>query len=730
MKRVTLLAGFFLLFSTNIYAELKGDQDEHVSLDQIIVIGNKIERTMLETRESIEVVTDQQLIDRNNYDLTDVYNQNANVYSSFNGENFGIRGVVEGGSGGGDGEVLSYYIDDVAFTGFGKRFGPIDLWDVEQVEILRGPQTTNVGRNALAGAVSVSTKDPVLGEYEGSIRTKYESYDTGSLEGMANIPVMDSLAVRLAAQYYESDGYIENVTRDEDDFDESKNATLRGKMLWAPSDDLNILFTAQRAETERGNGAYLIPDGGLIEDRFSFSNLDDKEDYDADSGAFEINYDLNAVWRLTAITSYQRGLYERLDDDDLTADGGLSSNRRTVNERNWAQELRFNYTGESLESSIGLYVTQVKSKNETKGLVNLPAAEVGVPAVVLPYYPDEFELLVDSPANSKTENQALFAEMDYFLNDAITLNIGGRFEYEDQKNNGSTSNTLGDSTPLPDPATAPASLQGVVQAVNNALSSNLGTKTYDRETDYSAFIPQMGITYEVNPDLLVSAFVKQGYRAGGVTTTLSGVQSEFDPEELTNYELALRSVFLDGKVTLMTNIYYGDWEDQQVTVSLDGTNINVVTKNAGSSTLYGMEVSLNLKTDNGLSGYIHLGSSRTKFNKFKTFNGDFSGNEFAFSPDFNAAIGVNKKWASGIFSAVNANYQDSAYADVRNVRKLDGYTLLNTQVGYEKNSYRLAVYGKNLTDELYRTSNFLRKDQPGVQVGPPRIYGIQLTKNF
>lgn len=711
-------------------------------IDEIIVTANKIERSVQDTKESIAVITAANIEEKALLNLVDLFNDTANVYQQFNGEGFGIRGITTGGTSGGDGEVLSYYIDGVAYTGFARRFGPINLWDVEQVEVLRGPQTTNVGRNALAGAVSVVTKSPVLNDYEGAVRISAGNYETYTAEGVVNVPVGETAALRFAGEYHETNGFITNVTRDENDFDARENLTLRGKFLWQPSDDLSVILTGQYAETSRGNDLFIAGFVTDIEDRQQFANLDDFEDYEAVTTTLDVTYDINEQWQLKSITSFIDGDYNRFDDDDLSAAGGNAFRGRQAEDRNWAEELRLTYDGDKIDGVIGGYYTDVDLLNVTTGLSAILPADVGVPNVLLPFYPSEILIDVFSSADIDTQNIAIFGELDYYLSNNLRINIGARYETEDQERVTRVANTTNATTPLPDPATAGAQatalfgpvvgaqVQGGVTQVNAILAAQLTPTQEVTDTSYSAFLPQIGLTYDLSDATSISAFAKQGYRAGGASLSLTGGLSEFDAETLTNYEVAFRSSFWDGRATFNANAYYGDWKDQQVSFSQNGNIFDIITVNSGKSEIMGFETAFNVQDNKGLSAYANFGYAHTEFKVFNTTSGDLSGNEFAFSPNVTWSVGATKAFDNGLFIGANLNAQGDAYADVQNTSKVDSFELVNLQGGYQTDNYTISFYTKNITDEVYKTSSGIRGVQEIIKLGAPRTYGVQLMANF
>ena len=716
----------------------------------ITVIGQKLERTLQDTSESIAVVTDDMIEVMPLFQFQDIFNQTANAYDFGNGENFGIRGITQNSAatGGGSGAMGTLYIDGVAYTGFANRFGPKELWDLQQVEILRGPQSTNAGRNALAGAIVVQTKRPVIGETEGAIRVDGGNDGHQSVEGMINLPVADNMALRLTAQYDETDGYMENVTLGDDDYDARRNRTIRGQFLIEPSDDLAINVMGQYAKSERGQDIYRADLTGL-ESRQSSANLVAQEHYDAYSAAINIDYRFNDSFNLDSITSYIKGDYDRFDDDDEGPEGGNAFRGRTAEDKNWAQELRLNYRGDHAQGVIGLYYTEVDLTNNTTGLINLAPAALGVPSSLLPFYPGLLEVNVLQPYDGETQNVALFTEWDYYLTDNITINAGLRFDHEKQQYTTAVMNSLAPGSSLPDPVAAgkmaemlqPGSgalVEAGVTQVNQVLASLLvPVVNPEKSVDYNALLPQLGITYKFSDDLSLSAFYKRGYRAGGVELNAAGTRSKYDPEYLNNFEIALRSVWLDGDLTFNANAYFGDWTDQQVTRCIDGSTINCVTENAGESEIYGAELELSYNPNEDLMLFANLGLSKNEFKNFVIEDGstqtDYSGNRFAFSPELSATVSGRYFVTDKLYVGTTVSFQNDSYADFENTAKLESRTLVDLSAGHFFNdNIKLDAYITNLTDEFYLTTNTPGLDGNSwlVRAGEPREYGARISYQF
>ncbi|MEO1081152.1 MAG: TonB-dependent receptor [Pseudomonadota bacterium] len=715
---------------------LPGDEE---AIEEVYVLGQKIERSLQDTKESVAVFDQSFIQTQRLFDLRDIFNQTANAFELFNGEDFGIRGVSasSASTGGGAGELGALFYDGVAYTGFARRFGPRALWDIEQVEILRGPQSTNVGRNALIGAVVMTSRSPNPDAFDAAMRLEAGDYGKRGFEGMVNVPITENTALRFTAETFETDGFVENIEIPERNFDQRDNQTFRGRFLSIPTDRLRIGATLQYAETQRGQQIYRADLLDDVEARISNANLPGSEDYEGWSGALDVSYALNDTWSLQSVTAFLDGEYDRFDDDDEGPAGGNAFRGRQGSEENWSQELRLTMTSDRLNGVAGLWYTEVDVLNDTIGLVNLSPADLGVPGAFLPFYPTVLELDVFFPAEVTTRNFAFFTEWDYVLSDRWTLSAGFRYDHEEQDQQTNNFNSLATGSELPDPEAAGvvadmlspgsgAQVSAGVAQVNGRLQSFLiPTDNPVEETDYDAFLPQVGVTYSFSDNVSLSFFYKRGYRAGGSEVALTGGDIVvFDPEYLNNYEASLRSVWLDGSLVVNANAYFGDWTDQQV-LSCPAGPLSCITVNAGESEIYGLELESRYTFNESASVYLTVGLSETEFTDFEDNGQDLSGNEFGLSPNVTAAIGGTYFFTDAFSVSGNVTYQDDSFNDIQNTIALDSRALLNLNARYQYKQFDIMLYGRNLTDEFYLQSDFT--DPTGARIitpGAPREYGL------
>ncbi|MEM1178473.1 MAG: TonB-dependent receptor [Acidobacteriota bacterium] len=754
---VTLLVGGLLSLPTQTFAQnatetstanessesepsaeetAEGEEPQEEIYEEIVVTGGLIQDTLQDTPESVAVWNSDTITDSGAGELQDIFNQTANAYPIGNGEGFGIRGINQTSVGtGGVGELGSYYIDGVALTGLAKRVGPNQLWDVEQVEILRGPQTTNVGRNALAGAIVLATKNPSLVSNESKWRFGLAEDATWEAAGMVNLPISDTSGLRFTAESWNTDGFVTNTTLGDDAYDQRENLTLRLKYLYQPVSDRNftMLISAQYGETLRGDD---VIDQAFGPDRINESNIDSFTENDTIVLSADLRWDLNDRWAMRSITSVLESDTLQTTDNDRGAGGGNAFSTRDSVDDNWAQDLRFEYDGDRGRGVLGLYYTEVDIAGLTAGRVNVTSRELGVPESLLFLYPETVGIQLDTPFDIVTTNFAAFGHWDWEINDRWRAFAGLRYDREELDTLESVITTPAPESvaALPNPAFLPPPISDFVAAINAALLAQAGTSVNDTETTYDELLPEGGVSYDINDNVTASLFFKRGYRAGGATVTLVGRFNEYDPETLDLLEFSLRSTALDRRLRANFNIYGGVWKDQQVSVQQSASAFDFLIVNAGESEIYGFEFDFAYRPLAAWEVYGSLGFAHTEFTDFEnTTRGNLTGNRFVLAPEWTAALGFNYRFAGGWFIHGDVAYQSDAFGNVDNDPNfmVDERTLFNFRAGYETATYSILGFLENATDEDYLVSSFEGgpSGRAGIY-GNPRQAGVQLILRF
>jgi outer membrane receptor protein involved in Fe transport len=734
-KPSQIILPFLLLSSLFINPALA--ETEVFELEAITVTGEKTDRTLQETVSSVSVTTDEEIEDGKMLSINSAIERAVNVTSTTGGKGFSIRGINSGNIAGGNttsSGLASMYIDNAFIPRFGMAVGQKQLWDIEQVEIFRGPQSTVQGRNALAGAVIIKSKDPTF-ETSVDARLLAGEYGTSGASIALSGPLKkDVLAARIAIDYQKSDGYITNPTLNDDTFGGSENSLIRGKLLFNPKTqkEFSALLTLSRSENKGTNELIATKDssGAAISpyERISFSNIESILNDDQDIASLDLNYQLSPTLRLQSVTTYNRNEYQRQADDDRSAIGG-DNKRLQDNETSTAsQEIRLHFNKNRWKGLVGIHHFDQDQYDTSNFIGTLDLENAGVPAPLRPFYTDTdpFPLSRDATFDVGVKSSALFGNVEYKVSNRISL-FGG-LRYDKEKQNYKNRQQLKLLAALPDPTTLgplpPAAVAGI-NAVNAAFIDRTQPIDIASNASFSALLPKLGVTYNVNKNTSTSFAVQRGYRAGGADLVF-GDNNKFDPEYTTNYEISLRSSMMNNRLTLNSNVFYTDWEDQQV--AIEQAPLLFHTKNAGKSKLYGLEVGLNAKLNNGLDLFANLGHVKTKFIDFKTNGNDYSGNNFPNAPKWTASIGATKRFDKGLILSADANYQSSSFFDPPNKTKLDSRTIVNASLGYEFKNVDVSLFARNIFDEEYTTTIFELADS--VKVGEPRTVGLQLTGHW
>lgn len=721
---------------------------------EIVVTGEKAARTLQDTVASVAVTTGRRIDDETILSLREIFNRTANLSETYGNSGFTIRGIANRGvSAGGDAPLATIYVDGAALPDAIAGSGPTDMWDAAQVEIFRGPQSTLQGQNALAGAIVVRTQDPTM-DWSGRARALIAEYDTTSFAAAFGGPIVPGeLAFRIAAEKRDSDGFIDNVTRDapESPLD---SISLRGKLLWTPSalPDFTARLGYTHFEVKSGyDFSYAdITRPDFYDDRVATSDFANSNDARIDMGTLELDYGLGGGFSLASVTSYSDVRRERTYDGDLSAQP-LSYGRNPSNFETFTQELRLNYEGDWLSGFVGAYYFNRDQHNRTTSLTLVPTPigtasqllqQAGLDPATADYVAGLYgQALPDIPVEydgifpSKVKTVAIFGDGRVKLADRLNALVG--FRWDRETNQVEVSQTTAFRGVFPDPAAygqlAPliAGLNAGVQGlVDQAAGSSPRTKR-----SFEAFLPKIGLEMAWTPDLSTSALIQRGYRSGGSSNnTARSELFAYDPEYTWNYELSLRSQWLDGRLTVNANAFYIDWKDQQASVNFGLNLYDYHTVNAGRSHLYGFELETAYRPTRQLDLYASVGHTRTRFDEFVTDVGavnDLSGLQFIYAPRWTFAAGANLRLDSGIAFNLNSSHRTGVFTDVTRPQdqwRVGARTLVNAKIGYETEHFGISVFANNLFDEgyiQYESSS----DALGV-LGDPRVFGILLEGRF
>lgn len=721
---------FVLLWSGHAFAQdgngSASSQPSNPEDAPIIVTGQKIDRSLQQTTDSVMVITEEELRREPGRDLTDVIDRVANAASTVGERSFAIRGVDQRGVSG-RGSTLIIFVDDSPIGNRTSALGPSDLWDLAQVEVFRGPQSTNFGRSALAGGIYVRTKNP---GYDWTLDLRAEAGEADALQAAiaGGGPIIDDrLAFRISINHVESDGFITNTFLNED-ANPKKLTTGRLKLLFEPSSDLSIISTStytdnltgdRNLSATNGNPGNVVAPQDIVQE--VSQDLPGRENSETFIQSVNLAWDIAPDLQMRSISTFQNTDYTRqLDGDNMPV--SLSFADRTGNEEIITQELRLAYASEKWTGVVGGYLYDL-SEHQTDDFV--------IPFFFfIPGIPQDVRLARDSDFFIDTTNIAAFAEAEIVLGRKLDLILGLRYDYEEL-----ATSSIAVSTSL-----EPLAPQFAF------LGAFLGTETERITASYDAWLPKLGVRWNLSEDANLSFVIQRAFQAGGGTfDVIDGTVSEFDPEFLWNFEIGLRTLWLDGRLRFNANVYYADWTDQQVQEPRPDFPFVFTVTNAGESTLYGFEADVSFDVTADLEVYGALGYAHTEFDSFPNarFNPwlpvsdanlpNFDGNRFPFSPRWSANLGVAYEPGEGIFGGFDANFRSSQFRSSANlaINRCCQRTIVNARLGYAWEEFRLSLQARNLFDDdhyTFLTAAFLGGE--AANVGDPQTFSVRLDARF
>lgn len=658
-----------------------------IVLDTIIITGDNIARDLMETPSSVSVVTAQELErEKNGKDeVRTVIQGTPNVLYTDNVSTPVIRGQdAQGPHTGGNaffaGSVPRATINlDGHYLSYNELyFGATSSWDVDSIEVFRGPQTTSQGANAIAGAIIVNTKDPSFTP-EGAYRIEAGNYNQRRASVAWSAPITEELAARVALDYSGRDSFIDYVSPNfvqNEIGQEFMNANARVKLLWEPAEiaglSVKLTYSHSRMKRPSAEGA-----AEPFDDLNSITNWMPAWDQTSQTAMADVDYDLGNGLVVSSKTQYSISDVKRRVGTENFGDAN-------VDQDNYSNETKLNYG--TLDDQFS-----------------------GVAGVYLAFTDQDewIEQGGDSTFRDRKSNVGVYGELNWRIDDRWTLAAGLRYQRDHIRRAGEVS-----------PAFA---------------NSNL-----DYEHTFDAVLPKLTLSYQVTPDWLVGGLVSKGYNPGGISLDFAGSRdwTEFEEESVWNYELYTRSELLDGRLLLTGNLFYMDYTNAQhnITTLVDGIT-QIQTVNAKDAEAYGLEISADYRPIDSLTLRGSVGLLHTEFKTFSQMPA-YEGNEFARSPGKMFSLGASWDATDKLNLGGQVRYIDGYYSNTANTPayEVDGFTLVDVSASYRVND-RVEFYGyvNNLLDERAPT---LREPARGdviftqASMTAPRMVGVGLRGRF
>lgn len=708
------------------------EQARSDDLTTIIVTGEKMRRSVAETTTSTRIAGSEVIESSGAQALADLFAQTPNVSTGEEGQ-ISIRGIARQGASGDGSPLISLLIDGVSLDAYSLQ-STDDLFDVDQVEILRGAQSTSQGRNSLAGAVIINTREPT-DYWDARTRLQFGERGKRGYAFAGGGPLGDAFAFRVLASRDEDDGFITHQANGDDRFARDVREQARAKLAFRPFywPMFESLLTVG-ANRREGQPDYNIERGTSGTDpaqrRSASVNEETLERNETWLASWRNRFEIGHRWTLTSVSAYldAERTYNR-DYDGLEEEGGY--NPIFGQSENFTQELRLNVADIGpLRGVVGVYFGRFK-EDESIGSegVRVPASFL----LPLPVGGDAAEVVINfySDDQRRATNHAAFFEADWSLPWEVTATLGLRYDTETLEffsafstqdsvarvllPGGLVDVPLGD-TPLNEiidpnssiPLPIPGSFLDEVLSASGVAPDTDGFQ--GGKTRYTAWLPKFGLRRQLSERLTVFAQFVRGYRAGGISVdTENGDVIPYDPEYTSNYEIGLRATSLLGRWNGGFNLFFTDWRDQQVTVP---RGLFFIIENAGRSRIYGFESNLNYRIWRELQGDFAVGYARTEFVEYETASADYSGNEFVLAPKWTGSLGLRWSPPLGLQAATYLNYRDHAWTRPDNLD--DEFSaeraLLDARFGWQWRHVGMFLVGRNLTDRDYISETYQFRD--------------------
>lgn len=785
-------------------------------LEEIVVTATRREANLQTVPVAVSAYAGESLAENKVFTASDLANAVPSLSLTAStplDQELNIRGIVNTGLDAPSVEPsVSTFIDGI-YIGRSGDYN-FDFFDLQRIEVIRGPQGVLLGKNVVGGALSVITAPP---SHETSVQLTIGAgnYASRLLTGHVNGAITDTLSGRVSFQYRAHDGYARDVLHDRD-LEDLDSKQLRAQLLWEPGDGWRIRGIFDYTD-DRSNGfssvaveggtpgceasilsfdctrpwsnarAYL----GLTDPRQSMPNSvqiagkPDRQQFLTREGhglTLDVAKDMGFA-TFNSLTGYRSAKSEQAYSqtgmgpqalgydlgrwfdfidyvDTRYGDRPFESNRgeflfeysngEKTRSESISQELRLTSNEDGrLDWIVGAYYRHDDIDKDTFAFSeNFLGSLAGNEAIATP-------LSVASgqsnwTENGKNESYAIFAQLGYKLTDALKLSVGLRQTWD--KKTGKVSGlavATGDRfnpndpqalTPLESLCRTPSGAVVELDFGEQCEAPNLWKFAAGEgfQTSYSAswneLTPQATLGWMITKDVYTYLTYAQGYKGGGfddVPTNAVAAAIPFNPEKVKSYELGIKSTFWDRRVRFNADIFLMDYTDLQV-AQINADCLCGVTANAAKAEIKGVEAELDFRPVRNLTLSLSGSYIDAKYTDFIEESGlDSTGNRLQRTPSTQLSAGINYRLGMATFDA-RYSWQSKLYWATDNLVEEPSYGLLDARVaiGPKNGKWSVAIWGKNLTDKLYRTNVIQFSGDEVSQFGQPRTYGLDLTFRF
>lgn len=702
-------------------------QNKPQAIETITIVAQKQLQNLQHVPLAVTALSDEQLDKSLIRELTDIETRVPGMaMGTFNlGQpQIYMRGIGSNADGAGSDSSISVFLDEVYI---GRTAGSaLDFYDIDQIEVLRGPQGTLWGKNVIGGALSIQTRQPSPDFYfKGSAGVG--NLDSRTLQLAVNGSLSETTYANVAFSQKNRDGYVDTAIMGPRIGDQDINSG-RFRLFSQLTDVLELNISADLSHTSQFGPAH-VPSSGQIDDAHrasspksgndfytTFGDITGRQQLDNDGIMARLEY-FHDAGTLTSISAYRESDYQMTDSI-------LGSNIELfpVNiiqqvadkSRQWSQELRFATPAQQQLSWVaGIYfINQDINRLEATDLTLGPPF-TGSPGNQVSHN--------DSIQDNRTKSYALFGQLDYVLSDRLTLALGSRYTYEKKE----------------------------IRQQSIGLIPTFSSEEFDISTDadFEALTPRIALDYQHSDQLMMYASIARGFKSGGFqgsAPTELIASTPYEQELAVNYELGLKSQWLDNHLRLNAVGFFTDYSDLQILEQLDSGDLGLgpqITSNAAEASSQGVELEWvwqpgQLSSLNISGSYAYLDARFDSFRGRPELKDNYLRNAPRHSYHLSVNYDIDLANGSYITAFIENRYKDRTYQEPDNLpgSAIPGYHISNAKLSYNSTTagWRLSLWTNNLFDKKYLIHNFATPTSSGDLAvlgmpGPPRTFGISLS---
>lgn len=693
-KRLALMS---LLLTPSAFA---ADESE-IKVSDVIVSADFRPSTAAETPVSLTEIDEETIESRGAQHLEEVLNLAPNVNASSGASRsrfYQIRGMgIRSQYNNPINPSVGLIIDGIDFSRLG---GSATLFDIDSVEVLRGPQGTKFGPNAIAGVINMRSKEPTE-EFEMHAETGFAEYNTRNFGAAVGGTIVDNQLLGRASIYsHKSDGYMNNDTLDRDNTQNQDELTFRSKFKLFATDDLTFDFTFMHLNIDNGYDAFTL-------DNSRDSKSDEPGDDTQNTNAFAVK----GNWQASDAVILQTEITYLNSASTYSFDGDWSNGINPA----------LGYRGaEKYKRDRDNYSFEVRALSDKAGRIFNGSTDWTIGAYHF-NQDEDFNSHIDYGGgltqlngDYNTENTALFGQLDSHLTEKLTLVTGARVEYYEAQYDDA----------------------GIVRGASSSLKTNINEVLYGAK---------LGLNYQANKDHLLYTSLTRGYKPGGINNDnrIAANAREFNTEYMWNFETGLKSSWLDGRLITNLAAFYAKRKDAQTkssTQEVGGPGFIEFTANAAEATHMGIEASLDWFLTDNFRIIGALGLLEAEFDKYTNPDpGAFSpeGRDVANAPSYQYSLGAEWYVAPKWTLRTNVEGKDAFYFSDSHNSRSNAYALVNASAEYKHDKHwKVNVWARNLFDKDYATRGFFfdlsggTNPQAYQQLGEPRVAGMTVSYDY